>query len=121
MCTNGIAYSLVNTANNDPRLAWTRLCAKYQPTTIAAQLALKQELLHCNYSKYQDADQWFTEVERLHHELNLRHGIVFRPEDVITHLISSLPKDAQPLVISIKASLSGPNPLDLESIRMFLF
>ena len=106
--TFGIIDESISTAfpDGDARLAWKNLQEKFEPSTGAAKVQLKQEFHQLKLNSVEDdPDIWITQLELKHCRLKTL-GAVIEEDDLILHILNHLPKEYETVVELCEEDLS---------------
>ncbi len=121
-CQEDITFGIVdesistNLLDGDARLAWKNLKDKFEPSTGATKVQLKQEFHQLKLSSVEeDPDTWITQLELKRRRLkNL--GAVIDDDDMILHVLNHLPKDYETGVELCEEDLSK-GTINLSSVK----
>ena len=97
-CEDDVSLGCVDSATStklphgDARLAWKQLKDRYEPETGASKVELKQQLACSRPKKNEDPGIWLVELERICHKLQNTHLYVVEDQDIMIHVINSLPE-----------------------------
>ena len=121
-CQEDITFGIVDESistdflDGDARLAWKNLQDKFEPSTGAAKVQLKQEFhqLRLN-SVEEDPDIWITQLELKRRRLKTL-GAVIDEDDLILHILNHLPKEYETVVELCEEDLSRGN-INLNTVK----
>jgi hypothetical protein len=95
-CQEDIVFGIVDGAvstgfeDGDARLAWTRLCEKFEPKTGATKVQLKKEFNSCKLQSVdEDPDEWITKLEHIKSRLAALK-VTIENEDLMLHILNNL-------------------------------
>jgi len=122
-----VAFNLVNTCYSEDfpegncRLAWDRLCSKFEPNTAPSLLKLRKIFANSKLdSADKDPDVWITNLEALRQRMD-EIGLVGRMSDMefMIHVLNNLPEEYDVVLDSLENRLvsTGEERLTLESLR----
>ena len=114
-CQDDITFGIVDESissdfpEGDARLAWKNLQDRFEPSTGAAKVQLKQEFHQLKLGSVdEDPDIWITELELKRRRLkNL--GTTIEDDDLILHILNHLPKEYETVVELCEEDLSRGN------------
>jgi hypothetical protein len=90
-------------------LAWKNLRDRFEPNTGAAKVQLKQEFHQLKLSNgEEDPDPWLTSLELKRRRLRTL-GATMEDDDMILHILNSLPKEYETVVELCEEDLSRGN------------
>ena len=114
-CQEDISFGIIDESvsetfpDGDARLAWTNLRARFEPNTGAAKVQLKQEFHQLKLSNTEeDPDPWITSLELKRRRLRTL-GATIEDDDMILHILNSLPKEYETVVELCEEDLSRGN------------
>lgn len=112
-CQDDITFGIVDEAistkfpDGDARLAWKNLTEKFEPSTGASKVQLKQEFHQCKMgSVNEDPELWITQLELKRRRLKVL-GTTIDDEDLFLHILNHLPKEYETVVELCEEELSG--------------
>ncbi len=111
-CQDDITFGIVDESistdflDGDARLAWKNLQEKFEPSTGAAKVQLKQEFHQLKLTSVdEDPDAWITQLELKRRRLKTL-GAVIADDDLILHILNHLPKEYETMVELCEEDLS---------------
>ena len=123
-CEDDVSFGCVDNAkpkglpNGSAREAWKKLKEKYEPKTGASKIELKREFSGCILKNDEDPSKWVVNLERLKSKLSNSFSYDISDEDMMIHVINSLPDKYDGLVDSFERQLiSKSDPLTLETMN----
>ena len=121
-CQDDITFGIVDESistdfpDGDARLAWKNLQEKFEPSTGAAKVQLKQEFHQLKLSTVdEDPDAWITQLELKRRRLKTL-GAVIAEDDLILHILNHLPKEYETVVELCEEDLSRGN-INLNTVK----
>jgi hypothetical protein len=121
-CQDDVTFGIVDESisddfpDGDARLAWKNLRDKFEPSTGAAKVQLKQEFHQLKLSSVEeDPDTWITQLELKRRRLKTL-GSEIEEDDLILHILNHLPKEYETLVELCEEDLSQGN-LSLNTVK----
>ena len=121
-CQEEISFGIIDESvsekfpDGDARLAWKNLQDKFEPKTGAAKVQLKQEFHQMKMtSADEDPDPWLTNLELKRRRLKSL-GAVIEDDDMILHILNSLPKEYETVVELCEEDLSR-GKIDLSTVK----
>ncbi len=114
-CQEDISFGIIDESvsetfpDGDARLAWRNLRARFEPNTGAAKVQLKQEFHQLKLSNAEeDPDPWITSLELKRRRLRTL-GATMDDDDMILHILNSLPKEYETVVELCEEDLTRGN------------
>ena len=114
-CQEDISFGIIDESvsdsfpDGDARLAWKNLRDRFEPNTGAAKVQLKQEFHQLKLSNgEEDPDPWLTSLELKRRRLRTL-GATMEDDDMILHILNSLPKEYETVVELCEEDLSRGN------------
>ena len=114
-CQEDISFGIIDESvsetfpDGDARAAWSNLRARYEPNTGAAKVQLKQEFHQTKLSNAdEDPDPWITSLELKRRRLKTL-GATIDDDDMILHILNSLPKEYETVVELCEEDLTRGN------------
>lgn len=121
-CQDDITFGIVDESiskdflDGDARLAWKNLQAKFEPSTGAAKVQLKQEFHQLKLTSVdEDPDAWITQLELKRRRLKTL-GAVIEDDDLILHILNHLPKEYETVVEMCEEDLSR-DKISLKTVK----
>ena len=121
-CQDDITFGIVDESistdfrDGDARLAWKNLQEKFEPSTGAAKVQLKQEFHQLKLSSVdEDPDAWITQLELKRRRLKTL-GAAIDEDDLILHILNHLPKEYETVVELCEEDLSRGN-INLNTVK----
>ena len=112
-CQEDVTFGIIDEAistdfpDGDARLAWKNLTEKYEPTTGASKVQLKQEFHQCKLASVDDDPEvWITQLELKRRRLKVL-GATIDDDDLILHILNHLPKEYETVVELCEEELSN--------------
>ena len=114
-CQEDISFGIIDESvsttypNGDARVAWKNLRDRFEPNTGAAKVQLKQEFHQLKLSSVdEDPDPWMTTLELKRRRLKTL-GATMEDDDMILHILNSLPKEYETVVELCEEDLTRGN------------
>ena len=121
-CQEDISFGIIDESvsttfpNGDARVAWKNLRARFEPNTGAAKVQLKQEFhQHKLTNADEDPDPWITSLELKRRRLKTL-GATMDDDDMILHILNSLPKEYETVVELCEEDLTRGN-INLTTVK----
>jgi len=112
-CQDDITFGIIDEAvsatfpDGDARMAWKNLAEKFEPSTGASKIQLKQEFNQSKLSNVEtDPEEWITQLELKRRRLKTL-GVDISDEDLMLHILNNLTKEYDTTVELCEEELSG--------------
>jgi hypothetical protein len=120
-CKDDISFGLVDIARTMDlprgcaRTAWENLCSRFEPTTAAAKIQVRKELVAMKLlSADEDPAPFVTKIERLKRRM-IDMGVQVDDEEIMIHILANLPSEYNSTVEDLEIMMEA-NQLTLPII-----
>ena len=121
-CRDDVTFGIIeesiseNFPEGDARIAWKKLCDKFEPKSGMMKVQLKSEFQQSKLVNMEDdPDVWINKLELIRRRLKVLK-ISIEDDDMILHILNNLPKEYATTIEICEEDLSI-NKLDLETLR----